>query len=198
MYSKMHLKISLTIKRNQLAALLLVGTVLSAGAAEMRSVEVDRIDDRYIMRSEVHFAASVEAVYSVFADYDLSTQFSGAIVESRNIDAKEGEPPGFYVLNRGCVLFFCTSFERYGYVEREPYKVIRTSVDPERSDFHLSNESWRFERDGQGTVVVYDLEFEPKFWVPPVIGPYVIKRKLRNDGGDAMERIETIARELKL
>lgn len=179
------------------AALLFAGAVLSAGAAEMRSVEVDRLEDRYVMRSEVRFAASVEAVYSVFADYDLSTQFSGAIVESRNVAPNEDGQPGFYVRNRGCVLFFCKSFERYGTVELEPYKIIRASIDPERSDFHLSNESWRFERDGTGTVVTYNLEFEPKFWVPPVIGPYVIKRKLRDDGGTAVDRIEAIAQELR-
>mgnify|MGYP001816473807 CR=1 FL=1 len=194
----MRSKIFSGISRTQVVVLLLAVTALTAGAAEMRSVEVERIDGRYVMRSEVHFAASVEAVYSVFANYDLSTQFSGAIVESRNIDAEEGGLPGYYVRNRGCVLFFCTSFERYGYIELEPYKVIRARVDPARSDFHLSNESWRFEPEGKGTVVTYDLEFEPKFWVPPVIGPYVIKRKLRDDGGDAVERIESIARELKL
>jgi len=177
---------------------LLLCVTATAGAAEMRSVEVDRIEGRYVMRSEVRFAASVEAVYSVFANYDLSTQFSGAIVESRNIKAVQGGQPGFYILNRGCVLFFCKSFERYGYVELEPYKIIRASIDPERSDFHLSNESWRFERDGTGTVVTYDLEFKPKFWVPPVIGPYVIKRKLRDDGGDAVDRIEAIAQDLRL
>ena len=184
-----------TAMRTILLSLLLV---VSANAAEMRSVEVDRVDGRYIMRSEVRFAADIEAVFSVFANYDLSSQFSGAIVESRNIDAEEGGKPGFYVRNRGCVLFFCTSFERYGYVELEPYRLIRASVDPTRSDFYLSNESWQFKRDGSGTVVTYDLEFEPKFWVPPLIGPYVIKRKLRDDGGDAVDRIESIARELPL
>ena len=190
--------ISSRTSRKPLAALLLAVAALAAGAAEMRSVEVDRIDGRYVMRSEVHFAASVEAVYAVFADYDLSTRFSGAIVESRNIDAEAGGQPGFYVRNRGCVLFFCKSFERYGYIELEPYKVIRARIDPERSDFHLSNESWHFEAEGDGTVVTYDLEFEPKFWVPPVIGPYVIKRKLQSKGGDAVERIESIAQELAL
>jgi hypothetical protein len=35
---------------------------------------------------------------------------------------------------------------------------------------------------------------QPKFWVPPAIGPFIIKRKLKNDGGDAIDRIEAIAK----
>lgn len=176
-----------------LPLLMLAG--IGAGAAEMRSIVVDRVEGVYVMQSEVRFAADIKDVFAVFADYDLSTQFSGAIVEAHNIEARDGGQPGFYIRNHGCVLFFCKSFERYGYVEREPFKVIRASIDPERSDFHLSNESWRFRSDDSGTVVTYNLEFKPKFWVPPVIGPYVIKRKLRSDGGNAVDRIEALAQE---
>ena len=106
--------------------------------------------------------------------------------------------PQFYVLNRGCVLFFCKSFERQGYVESELNVVIFAFVDPEKSDFQFSNESWRFlERDG-GTVVIYDLEMQPKFWIPPGIGPYLIKRKLRNNGGSAVDRIEALAKAVNI
>jgi len=181
----------------RIACFSLLILTLTAGAAEMRSVEVDRIEGRYILESEVWFAAGIEAVYAVFLDYDLSSQFSGAIVEARNIEAGEDGRPGFYVRNQGCVLFFCKSFERYGYLEHEPYKVIRASIDPEASDFHFSNESWRFRSEGAGTAVVYNLEFEPKFWVPPLIGPYVIMRKMHDSGDDAVDRIEAIAQELQ-
>ena len=37
------------------------------------------------------------------------------------------------------------------------------------------------------------MEMVPKFWIPPVIGPMVIKRKLRSSGGDALDRIEELA-----
>lgn len=178
------------------ACLLLSGLALSASAAEMRSVDIETVDGRYVMRSEVWFAATKESVYTVFVDYDLSTQFSSAIAEARNIPAGPDGRPGFYVRNRGCVLFFCKSFERYGFLDAEPYTVIRASIDPETSDFYLSNESWQFRTERDGTLVTYDLEFKPKFWVPPVIGPYLIKEKLRDDGGTAIDRIEALAQGL--
>ena len=159
----------------------------------MLSVEVDYEEGIYTMKSEVWFDATVEQVYEIFRYWDNSTKFSSAIVESRDLPPDELGRPQFYVHNRACLLFFCKSFERQGYVESELNVVIFAFVDPENSDFHLSNESWRFSARDGGTVVVYDFEMRPKFWIPPGIGPYLIKRKLKNDGGGAIDRIEVLA-----
>jgi hypothetical protein len=176
--------------------LLAFAVVSTSQAAEMLSIEVDYEESVYTMTSEVWFDATIDQVYDVFRYWDNSTKFSSAIVESRDVEPDAQGRPQFYVRNRGCVLFFCTSFERRGYVEAELNKVIFAFVDPETSDFHLSNESWRFsERDG-GTVVIYDLKMRPKFWVPPGIGPYLIKRKLKNNGGRAIDRIEILAQDI--
>jgi hypothetical protein len=173
--------------------LLVAALTSTTNAAEMLSIDVEHEKGTYTMNSEVWFDATVEQVYEVFRYWDYSTKFSSAIVESRDVEPDEQGRPQFYVRNKGCVLFFCTSFERRGYVEAELNTVIYAFVNPETSDFHLSNESWKFvERDG-GTVVIYDLEMRPKFWIPPAIGPYLIKRKLRNNGGRAIDRIELIA-----
>jgi hypothetical protein len=126
-------------------------------------------------------------------DWDLSTEFSSVVVESRNLEPDANGRPQYYVRNEACVLFFCMSVEREGMIEHTPYEVIQTHVYPDKSDFYFSNETWHFTEEGEGTVVVYDLEFKPKFFVPPMIGPYMIKRKLKNDSGDAINRIEAIA-----
>jgi hypothetical protein len=176
-------------------SLLALGVVFmsTASAAELLSIDVDHDHGTYTMSSEVWFDANVEQVFEVFRYWDNSVNFSSAIVESRDLEPDELGRPQFYVRNKGCVLFFCFTFERQGYVESEPNSEILAFVDPETSDFHFSNERWMFEdRDG-GTLVTYDLEMKPKFWIPPGIGPYVIKRKLRDSGGDIVDRIEAIA-----
>ena len=159
----------------------------------MLRIKVDHEQGIYTMSSEVWFDATVEQVYEIFRHWDYSTKFSSAITESQDVEPDAEGRPQFYVRNKGCVLFFCTSFERRGYVEAELNKVILAFVDPATSDFHLSNESWRFEKRNGGTVVAYDLEMKPKFWIPPGIGPYLIKRKLRNSGSNAIDRIELLA-----
>ena len=176
-----------------LASLLMSGVT---NAAELRSIAVDHDKGRYSVTSQVWFDAPVAQVFEVFRQWDLSTQFSSAIVESRDIPADENGRPGYYVRNQGCVLFFCKSFVRQGFVELEVNEELRAIANPADSDFKMSNETWTFVAEGRGTVVTYKLLMEPDFWVPPGIGPYLIKRKFRNNGGDAIDRIEAIAREL--
>ena len=180
------------MRRFLLCLLLLCG---GADAVELRNVDVDRKDGRYFLVSKVWFDVDLVPLYEVFLDYDLSTKFSSFIVESRNLEPDESGQRGFYIRNEGCVLLFCKSFERKGYVEHERYTFIRSTADAEASDFHASLESWTFEAEGEGTVVEYHFEFEPKFWIPPLIGPYVLRRKLETDSVRALHRIEALAQE---
>lgn len=175
------------------AGLLLLETAV---AADMRSVDVDYKDGYYTMQSTVWFDATIDQVFEVFRQWDLSTEFSSTIVEARDVEADELGRPQYYIKHRGCVLFFCRSFERNGYVELEKNEVLRAFADPERSDFLKADETWTFVPESDGTIVTYHLHMKPKFWVPPGIGPYFIKRKLKNDGGDAINRIEVIAQRI--
>jgi hypothetical protein len=165
----------------------------SLGAAELRSVVVDRVDGRYTLKSEVWFDTDIDSIYAVFLDYDLASQFTSFIVEARNLDPDADGQRRFYIRNEGCVWFYCRSFERVGHVEHEPLMFIRSTANPADSDFNFSQEEWRFKTDGDGTLVAYDFAFEPKFWIPPVIGPYVLQRKLKRDSAGAIHRIEAIA-----
>ena len=183
----------------RLAALCILAAISMAGtaaAAELRDIDVQHSKGRYTVHSVVWFDATVEQVFEVFRQWDLSTKFSSAIVESRDIEADEYGRPQYFVRNQGCLLFFCKSFVRQGYVELEVNQELRAYADPEISDFRLSNETWTFAREGGGTTVSYHLQMEPKFWVPPGIGPFLIKRKFRNNGGEAIDRIEAIAQDI--
>ena len=181
------------------AAALLMALAVAAGtarAAELRSIKVDHEKGRYTVLSEVWFDAPVGQVFEVFRQWDLSTQFSSIIAESRDLPADDLGRPGYFVRNEGCLMFFCKSFVRQGYVELKVNEELRAFADPEISDFKLSNESWSFVAEKGGTVVTYRLLMEPDFWIPPGIGPWLIKRKFRKNGGDAIDRIEAIAQRI--
>jgi uncharacterized protein YndB with AHSA1/START domain len=169
-------------------------SVVSA-AAELRTVEVDRDTDlnQYSLRSVTWFDASPESIYRVLADYDLFHRFTSAIVESHNMEEDEQGRPGYYTRMEGCVLMWCRSFIRIGHLTLVPNTRIVANADPEQSNFKRSRESWTLTKEGEGTLLVYEFEMVPDFWVPPVIGPFFIKRALQSGGEKAVDRIEALA-----
>jgi hypothetical protein len=174
-----------------LSVLLLLMT--AAGAADLKEVKVDRVDGRYVLTSETLMEASQEQVYAVLTNYDLFLKFSSAFTESRNVDPDEEGRPQFYNRMEGCVLMFCVSFERFGHLVLTPKSYIQAVVDPEKSDFKHSVESWELVEEDDRTLLIYKFEVEPAFWVPPLIGPFYIRRALRAGAVDAVDRIEAIA-----
>ena len=175
------------------AGLILLYCTAGASAAELQDVTVELEDGRYTLRSETHFDVDQESLFAVLTNFDLFEKFTSAIVESYNQEPDDQGRAQFYARMEGCVLFWCKSMIRDGYVIAEPLDEIVAVSDPEKSDFNYSHERWELSTLGDQTVMIYEFEMEPKFWVPPIVGPYYIKRALRSGGGDAINRIEALA-----
>lgn len=175
-----------------LAAAFLIFPGLS-NSAELRDVLIERNDNYYRLNSETWFDVSPEALYRVLSDYDLFTKFTSAIAESRNVEPDNRGRPQFFSRMEGCVLLWCKSFVRNGYLVLKPMKEINAITNPETSDFKLSRESWTLIPEDGGTLLIYDFHMIPDFWVPPVIGPFYIKRALKSGGDRAVNRIEALA-----
>lgn len=161
-------------------------------AAELRSLDVVRDDGRIFVESELYIEAPRAQVFSALSDYDNLSSLSSRFVESRSEIAADGTTQ-VYTLIEGCVWFFCRSVERYAQLETEvPLSITATAI-PERSDFVYGVEHWRLSEEGSGTLVTYTHELEPRFWVPPLIGVWVIRRTLADDALKAATRIEVLA-----
>lgn len=179
---------------------LLVWTVspsvaIAEAAPAIVALEIEHARGTYTLHSVTRYRAPPEAVYAVLADYTLFTRISSAITAAGVCDSigPDGEPR-VYTTVRGCVLFFCRSVHRVERLALEPGATIVARVEPSASDLHDGLSRWRFYAlpDG-GTEVVFDMQMTPAFWVPPVIGPALVKRRLARDGADAVGRIDALA-----
>jgi len=174
-----------------LAALFLAGGI---SAADLRFIDVEREDDIYRLKSVTWFGAEPEALYNLLKDYEQFSKFTSAVVESRNLEPDEDGRPQYFTRMEGCVLLWCNSFVRIGHLTLQPTSEIVANAHPEKSDFIRSRERWQLIPEGDGTLLVYEFEMVPNFWVPPVIGPFYIKRALKSGGEKAADRIEALAR----
>ena len=178
--------------QHALACALLMWAVPASGA-DLREVVVEKDKHRYRLRSETLFEADRESLFRVLTDYEQFKKFSSTFVEARNVEPDEQGRPRFYTRMEGCVLLFCKSYIRSGHLELTPVSDIIAIVDPELSNFKYARERWQLIADGDGTLLIYTFEMEPDFWIPPIVGPFVVKRVLRRGGADAVDRIEAVA-----
>ena len=148
----------------------------------------------YFVSADIQIAAPRSMVFDMLADYEGLENLSNRFKESRLLDPAADGTQRIYTRIEGCVWFFCRSVSRYARLTLVPPGEIRAEVEPEGSDFYFGRERWLLEDSGAGTRVIYTHELDPKFWVPPLIGPYVLKRTLSADALAVAERMERIAR----
>ena len=177
----------------------LAGTVFCPGlaaAAELIDIQVSNTDDRYFMVSESILEASVPSVYQVLLDYDNFTRLSSVYEESRYLEPGPDGAPRVYTLAQGCMLFVCRNVEKVERLDTRPNQRIVATVIPQFSNLEQGVTEWMLTADGENTRLVYRMELTPKFWIPPLIGPPIIRYVLIKGGKDALQRLEAAAREL--
>jgi hypothetical protein len=169
-----------------------------AAAATIDGLDVDRERGRYLLAAEARLAATPESIYAVLMDYDDNaySRISRAYKESRYLEPAADGTPVVYTRMEGCALWHCMSLERTERVETDAPRWIKSTTLPEASNFKYSTSEWVLERDGDDTKMTYKLEMEPDFFVPPVVGPWYLKRTLSQGGLRAVTRIERLARQL--
>lgn len=173
---------------------LLASAVVSA--AVLQSVEVTNQGRRYELLMLSQLSAPREAIFGVLTDYEQFGRISRIYTESGYLDPAPDGTPMVYTTIEGCVLFFCKSgLRRVELLETREPSFIRTVTLPEHSDFRYGVSQWDLEPDGDGTLLTYHMEMEPDFWVPPVIGPWILKQRLESGGRRGIKRIERLALE---
>jgi hypothetical protein len=182
------------------ALALLAATAITATlayAASIDSLDVTKKRGRYNLVADAQLAATPESIYAVLLDYDDNAfqRISSVYKESAYLEPAADGAPIVYTLMEGCLLWHCVSMKRVERLEvREP-NWIKSYTLPEQSNFKYSTSEWLLEPHEGGTKMTYRLEMEPDFFVPPVIGPWYLKRVLSTGGVRAVNRIERLALE---
>lgn len=169
----------------------------SAGAAQVDRVEVERKGGRF--RVEMHTRLSVppQAAYDVFSRFEDLPRINPS-VRRASILGQEGADTRVETRLRVCIAFFCPKFtmtqDMRGGAEGDTF-TLRAAVVPERSDFRYGLGTWTFAPCGDGTRLSFVSELEPGFWIPRLIGTWLMKGEMRHQAVRTSEGIERLARQ---
>lgn len=168
----------------------------SASAGEIQQFDVQRQDGVYTVTTKVIIDAPVEAVRSVLTDYDNLPQINNSVKSIRILEAIPAE--GFTRIQSEihmCALFFCMDLQQVqDMVDVKPGD-LRAFIDAEQSDFASGHSTWVTQPapdNTQTTELVWVAVLIPDFWVPPAIGPWVIKNKLEEEALETIAGIEAV------
>ena len=86
-----------------------------------------------------------------------------------------------------CILIFCKHMVQVQDVRMPDAYTIEASMVPGAGDFRSGEARWVLQEHTGATRLHFSHVFEPDFWVPPLIGPWMIENKL-------VEEVEVTAR----
>ena len=153
----------------------------ASAAATIERLEAHHDDGRYTVSFEVVLDAARAQVWRIMTDYEQLPRVSKIIVESRVVKQADANRHRVGVTLQACILIFCKTVKRMVDIEARAPTEILVTEDPADSDFRHGVEHWRVAAEGSRTRLHYTAELVPDFFIPPLIGPAVVKYFLRRE-----------------
>ena len=171
--------------------------VLVAGGAHAA-----RVDDLFVAHDKGVFTvrgsflldATPAAVRAVLTDFDHLDRLTPAILESR-VMRRDLAGALVFTRSRACAGWFCRELSKVEQVVVDGDTIVATAL-PAQSNVTMSVTRWRITPAGIGTRVAWESSFDPKFMVPPLVGPALIKRALARESAVHAAAIERSARQV--
>jgi len=176
-----------------LLLLLWLGHTGNLLAAELISLDVDHESGIYTVRLTVELDVTAEHVQQVLTNYRQLHSINPSITESHTLPSPGNGIVRVFTRMENCVLFFCVGFSRVEDISRSASGDLIAVIVPEQSDFEAGTALWQITERGEHTLLVYEASMQPGFFIPPVIGSYIVKNKIRNELLTSINRIECCA-----
>jgi hypothetical protein len=173
---------------------LLLAHAATAAAAQVTTNEIARDGDRYNVTFDVRIAAPTDRLKRYLTDYANYSQYFHSIRESTLLEGAPGSGQRVRLRLQACVWFFCRTVTFVKDVTETAEGEIRAQIEPTLSDFEEATEYWHVTSVNGETRLQYRAALVPDFFVPPLIGPWLLKRQIHASLISGAERLETLAR----
>ncbi len=182
--------------RIRYAAVALALLVAPLGASTIDEAEFRYADHAYRYRFTARLAAPAAAVRGVLTNYDALARINDGIVASRVLATYDAQNLRRQLRMKYCLLVFCFDLDFIEDVHFRADGDIVATVVPGAGSFRRGRTVWHFEALADGTTqITTESEQEPSFYIPPVIGPLLMKRSFLREIATTTERLERFARE---
>jgi len=170
--------------------------ILGAGlgiAAQIDSISVTHRDGGFKIAFDAVVDAPAQQVHAVLADYASLGKLNPVITAISVEVAPTGRGERVRSVIKTCVWFFCTQIVQVEDVMESGPNTISARIVPGAGDFESGSCFWRMTDEGPRTRLHYEATRVAAFWIPPLIGPWAIKRTLREQLESSIVVLERLA-----
>ena len=175
-----------------LSCLLWLWSALAHSGAVLDAV-VTHNDGRFILHSEILINVSAERVRAILTEYENLARINGGIKKVNILERRADGVVRMHVDAGVCILFICREYTWIQNALTLPSGDIVTTIDPRESSFREGQVRYQIIPDGDNTRLITDADLVPDIWFPPVVGPWLIKRKLYEETLETARGVERIA-----
>ena len=177
--------------RTAVLLLALVG-VSRAIALDIDDVHITKQGRAYQVQMTFGVAASVNQVMAVLTDYGFPDRLNPEVTKREVISRQRGITRVRTEI-RSCVFFLCKDL-RLTQDVTVVADTIQADTVPDESDFRSGYLHWSVTSgDNGGSHISFEAVMEPDFFIPPLIGGFVIRERLRQEVLATAKNLETEA-----
>lgn len=162
-------------------------------AGEVLDISVQRDLQRYAVDIDARINAPVESIRVLLTDYPHLSRINDSIHRSEVLERISPQQHKVRIEARVCVGIFCKDLVQVQAVSQLPDGSIFANIIAEESDFRYGIARWQFWPESNRTRMRFHSEIEPAFWVPPIIGPWLIQRALQAETLKSVANLERLA-----
>lgn len=167
-------------------------SVTPAAAVTIQSFDVTHNQGRYHIAFDVLIAADPAKTYELVSNYRKWPLFFRTLEKTQLVTTFPDGRQRIRLTFRSCVLFICRKILQVKDVTRRQGGDIFTRIVPDGKYFESGWEHWHLVGDKQDTHLQYRAELVPRFSSIPLIGPWLLKNKLRRSLLWAAEKAEAL------
>lgn len=158
------------------------------------TLTIENEGKEYTVNLEARLEAEPDRVFAVLTDYENWDQLSELVTKSEVVGSLDEHRHLVRSVAKACVLMFCGRVVQVqDVVDRDGREIIARTL-PERSNVRNGTVRWRVAPDaGSTTQISFYMRLTPDFWIPPLIGPWLVKRSLHRAAVNTVATIENFA-----
>ncbi len=150
-------------------------------------VRIERKQDAIRVNASLRVDVHHHIAWQVLTDYNNLAAFVPGIQTSQIVSAP-GEALLLKQTGQSGFLFFNLPVEVVARIKEAPFEAIR--FEAVGGNLKSKSGEWRIERQDDATLLIYQANIVPGFWVPPLIGTAII-------GQDVRSKLTGVAREMQ-